>query len=50
MQNLTCKFIILYNIIGRSDITTMQTLNLSDELLMDLIGEKHFPIKISTKK
>ena len=44
------KFIILHNIIEKSGIIKMQILNLSDERLMDLIGRKHFPIKMLTKK
>ena len=50
MQNLTYKFFILQNIVERSGITKTQISNLSDERLMDLIGKKHFPIKMLDKK
>ena len=50
IQNLTCKFIIFHNSIKRCGITRMQILYLSDERLMDLIGKKHFPIQMLTKR
>ena len=41
---------ILHNIIERSGIAEMQTLNLSEKRLMDLISKTPFQIKIITKK
>ena len=41
---------ILHNIIERSGIAKMQTLNLSEKRLMDLISRTHFQIKIITRK